>query len=875
MAQDDAEALSKARDGLEKACRAEAYNKIIKKADEVLKLAPLDGDAIQAKAVALAKKDKCAEALAAAKDGGEALQGLRAYCHYRLGDLDDALECCRSMGEKDEGTCHVEAQVLYKQGDYAGAAGIYEGLLGDGRERGDADRRELEANYYAACCLAKEGARALNTLEPPAQPEEHYELAYNRGCCEAAAGAHATAKASLTAAHAGATKGKGAKKKAGKKKKDDDDGVDVVAVVQASMAKLSATGVDCARLAVVLAQVLAQKEQYAEAARALADSSVGSTLDGCLARADYLEKGGLLDEAKAALDDATIAGADNAFAVAATRLRLRDVAGAKAALAAVPEEGNEARLCPGREAKDVDAQALLDAPAPRSSRPRDRDLKFAPTQLSPEEIEAAAELRRQAALKRRAKKRVAYLAKLEAAGKYDPKNPPTPDPERWIPKKQRSYNRRGRKNKGKFVGAQGGDSNAKDVAKLDAAERARAKREADEKKAEQDAADAAAGLNNRKKGRQPASARRPPPRADRLPAPQRGRTSRLSAMGRGGCNAFDNFMAQQGAYHHEQEEERRAKAKAKRDAERRYEVALRGRGGFPATVTLYESSTLAELADEARRALFPDVAGGEVFFVDAAAGRPIYRDGAVLVASLAREPLTFDARVVAAPRWRVERRAEAADPDAILLCYEDHDAAAAYDGDGPVYRPCRAAGKGDRLHCYVSIGGEPVLFPYARLVHDAAGVRNVRVSSVLTNVRKGLARLAREAVLGTTRRGRRASASPGTSRRGTGPSRPSRRRSSPPRPGRRRRPPVRGARRRRRRGDAAAALLQRGRGLPAARELAALRRDQLGLREAQAAQADRFLAHHDKARFAGAVRFAATLERDADGPVVDRIVGFL
>jgi tetratricopeptide (TPR) repeat protein len=203
MAQDDAEALSKARDGLEKACRAEAYNKIIKKADEVLKLAPLDGDAIQAKAVALAKKDKCAEALAAAKDGGEALQGLRAYCHYRLGDLDDALECCRSMGEKDEGTCHVEAQVLYKQGDYAGAAGIYEGLLGDGRERGDADRRELEANYYAACCLAKEGARALNTLEPPAQPEEHYELAYNRGCCEAAAGAHATAKASLTAAHAG------------------------------------------------------------------------------------------------------------------------------------------------------------------------------------------------------------------------------------------------------------------------------------------------------------------------------------------------------------------------------------------------------------------------------------------------------------------------------------------------------------------------------------------------------------------------------------------------------------------------------------------------------------------------------------------------
>lgn len=31
-----------------------------------------------------------------------------------------------------------------------------------------------------------------------------------------------------------------------------------------------------------------------------------------------------------------------------------------------------------------------------------------------------------------------------AAGKYDPKHPPPPpDPERWIPKSQRSYNRRG------------------------------------------------------------------------------------------------------------------------------------------------------------------------------------------------------------------------------------------------------------------------------------------------------------------------------------------------------------------------------------------------------------------------------------------------
>ena len=182
----------------------------------------------------------------------------------------------------------------------------------------------------------------------------------------------------------------------------------------------------------------------------------------------------------------------------------------------------------------------------------------------------------------------------------------------------------------------------------------------------------------------------------------------------------------------------------------------------------------------------------------------------------------------------------------------------------------------------MSIGGESVLFPYARLVHDAAGVRNVRVSSVLTNVRKGLARLAREAVLGTTRVADAAREAARVAEDFA-----PRHRALAAKSEAELAAEARGADVARQcaapvaddaAADArAAALLPRAAAgcLGAARELAALRRDQLGLREAQAAQADRFLAHHEKARFAGAVRFAATLERDADGPVVDRIVGFL
>jgi hypothetical protein len=78
-------------------------------------------------------------------------------------------------------------------------------------------------------------------------------------------------------------------------------------------------------------------------------------------------------------------------------------------------------------------------------------------------------------LRQRARKREAHLKELEAKGQYNPDRPSVPNPERWIPKHERSRSRGGGKgSRGNHQGtnrsAQGGGSQA-DALRLDAAAR--------------------------------------------------------------------------------------------------------------------------------------------------------------------------------------------------------------------------------------------------------------------------------------------------------------------------------------------------------------------------------------------------------------------
>ena len=65
----DAERLPKLREDLEKACKAQKFSKILKKANEVLNIDGEDADAKRCKAVALAKLDRCKEGAISASRG--------------------------------------------------------------------------------------------------------------------------------------------------------------------------------------------------------------------------------------------------------------------------------------------------------------------------------------------------------------------------------------------------------------------------------------------------------------------------------------------------------------------------------------------------------------------------------------------------------------------------------------------------------------------------------------------------------------------------------------------------------------------------------------------------------------------------------------
>mmetsp|Transcript_36669 Transcript_36669/g.117634 ORF Transcript_36669/g.117634 Transcript_36669/m.117634 type:complete len:433 (-) Transcript_36669:225-1523(-) len=283
------------------------------------------------------------------------------------------------------------------------------------------------------------------------------------------------------------------------------------------------------RLALYAAQANVESGDFAKAAEALAEVSTAGTAS---TRACLLEAAGDDEGAKRALDALDYGGTSardrqNRLLLAGHWLRLGefekgaavlencptsserleslvkallytfyDYDLAKATLDALPppltkkDDDDENDREEETQLDDEAAEALLAKPPPRptwatTARYRSiaekdkRDAELLLSQEDDDETNKKKPTKSKAAVQRRRdRKRELHLEKLAARGDYDPTNPPKPDPERWLPKKLRSYNKRlANKNKKqwqqKMSGAQGVDAtiNQKEIAKLDVAAR--------------------------------------------------------------------------------------------------------------------------------------------------------------------------------------------------------------------------------------------------------------------------------------------------------------------------------------------------------------------------------------------------------------------
>ncbi|ETV93816.1 hypothetical protein, variant [Aphanomyces invadans] len=161
----------------------ENYQKAIDTCNKIRAKAPNDTDAIRVKAQCLLRTGKFDKALEIAQNV-KGLELERAYCHYKLKQVEKALEVLSDMAEpKSKSALHLEAQAHYRLNNFNAAIRIYEALLSNAHASDDTV--ELKTNLIAAYVAAGRGAelqaRGLET-------EDSYEIAFNKSLVALQAG---------------------------------------------------------------------------------------------------------------------------------------------------------------------------------------------------------------------------------------------------------------------------------------------------------------------------------------------------------------------------------------------------------------------------------------------------------------------------------------------------------------------------------------------------------------------------------------------------------------------------------------------------------------------------------------------------------------
>ncbi|CAM9427818.1 unnamed protein product [Laminaria digitata] len=190
--------------------RNEDFEKAIQLCNTIRSKSPDDLDAIRTKCLCLINQDKYEKALQSSSGKHKAvLSPERAYCLFRLGRLEEALEVARGGrssvdgGKRASALRHLEAQALYRLGHHADAADVYADIYEQGEGEGGGSFPAVSVNLAAAHAAAGHEEKALEAFHPEDAMEEEgapWELLYNLGTAllqRGAAGDAATAEKCL------------------------------------------------------------------------------------------------------------------------------------------------------------------------------------------------------------------------------------------------------------------------------------------------------------------------------------------------------------------------------------------------------------------------------------------------------------------------------------------------------------------------------------------------------------------------------------------------------------------------------------------------------------------------------------------------------
>ncbi|PUZ53587.1 hypothetical protein GQ55_5G063100 [Panicum hallii var. hallii] len=167
--------------------QASEFEQAAKVADQVLKAAPGDEDAVRCKVVAHIKADEIDKALATMRAAERLpidLSYYKAYCYYRQNKLQEALDLLRGQ-EETAAILQLESQILYRLGRMNDCMNSYEKL-----QKFKIDSMDLKINIIAALVAAGRASEVQTTMKAQKvdlttralRDTRSFELAYNSAC---------------------------------------------------------------------------------------------------------------------------------------------------------------------------------------------------------------------------------------------------------------------------------------------------------------------------------------------------------------------------------------------------------------------------------------------------------------------------------------------------------------------------------------------------------------------------------------------------------------------------------------------------------------------------------------------------------------------